>query len=81
MNYKIIIKESVYEKLKKKVRGKVSCRVEDDTLHIKVLMVNTIYKMEVSNLSDRIRKGLNSDVIVDDFCKGYRNYILKGYFR
>ena len=79
--YERIVKETVYEKLKEKVRGKVSCWVRDDELHIKVTMIDTKYEVVVEDLANRVVRGLNTDLIVYDFCKSYRRYIMGGYFR
>ena len=80
-DYELLIKELVYEKLKEKVRGKVSCWVKDDALHMKVTMIDTKYEMEVDDLAERMLRGFNADWIVYEFCKKYRNYVLGGYFR
>ena len=80
-DYELLIKELVYEKLKAKVRGKVSCWVKDDALHMKVTMINTEYEAVIKDLANRILHGFNADLMVYEFCKGYRNYVLGGYFR
>lgn len=79
--YESIVKELVYKKLREKVRGKVSCWIKDDTLHMKVTMIDTKYEVVVEDLANRVVLGLNTDLLVYDFCKGYRNYVLGGYFR
>ena len=79
--YESIVKELVYKKLREKVRGKVSCWIKDDTLHMKVTMIDTRYEVVVEDLANRVVLGLNTDLLVYDFCKGYRNYVLGGYFR
>ena len=79
--YEMIFKEAVYEKLKKKVRGKLSCWVRDNCLHIKVIMMDTKYEHRVDDLANKMLHGLSTELIVYEFCKEYRNYVLSGYFR
>lgn len=81
-DYEKLIADHVYEGLREKLKGKVTAYVDDDTLVMKVTMLETEYTREIYRLAEKTILGqINVNDIVDEFCKKYQRFIMKGYFR
>ena len=79
--YEYLLSEAVYEKLKEKVKGKVTAYVNDNRLVVKVEHFGVGYETGISNIDCKIMQGLTSDEIINDFMKEYKKYITKKFFR
>ena len=78
---KAIFLYKVKKGLQKRIKGRVSCWIINDTLvsDINPMGVYT-YHFTISNISNAISSGLTSAQVVRDITKGYKNYILSEHF-
>ena len=79
--YECLLSEAVYEKLKEKVKGKVTVYVNDNRLVAKVENFGVGCETGIDNIDRKIMQGLTSDTITNDFMEIYKKYITKKFFR
>ena len=78
--YEYLYCTRLWEQLKKKINGSISCKIRDDKLQIHIVRDNRGFDFVVDDISYKICKGYSSDKIVEDCCAAYKKMILSYYF-
>lgn len=69
------------KELKKRIKGKVSVHVYDDTLVIDIEPVDlSIWHYALPNLCAQLSSGVSSRIVATVIVKEYKNYILRQHF-
>lgn len=82
MEYEYLFTKTLHEKLKERIKGKVFCKVIDDTLVIDIETREGInYGLLISNFVERIQIGeMTHDGVIEKVIKEYKKKVLSTFF-
>lgn len=82
MEYEYLFSKSLHEKLKEKIKGKIFCKVIDNTLVVNIETREGIsHGMFIDDFAERLRSGLlHHEWIADMLVKEYRAKVLERFF-
>lgn len=82
MEYEYLFTKTLHEKLKERIKGKVFCKVIDDTLVIDIETREGInYGLLISNFAERIQIGeMTHDSVIEKVIKEYKKKVLSTFF-
>ena len=69
--------ECIYNRLKERVRGKVTTYIVNNVLTVRVVNFDDSYVKTIDDISRKVCLGYGSKDIVDEFVNEYREFIMK----
>lgn len=79
--YETLFCESLYKKLKKKIKANVSVKINrQDVLLVSIRMSANEFTYLLNDISEHIKNGLNLDYLSYEIYDASKKFILKKYF-
>ena len=78
---KYLFSVALHEKLKRKIKGKIFCKVYGEKLIITIEKIGGItYTMTIHDFSDKVLNGYTTDYALYEILKEYHSFISKTFF-
>ena len=85
MELDVIFSRELHKKLKERIKGKVFCKVIEDTLYVSIYMDDLYFETSFDNFATRVCYGLSTDYVLYEVIQKYEKFLMnrvrKYYFK
>ena len=85
MELDVIFSSELHKKLKERIKGKIFCKVIEDTLYVRIYMDDLYFETSFDNFTLRVFYGLSTDYVLHEVIQKYERFLInrvrKHYFK
>ena len=85
MELSVVFRQKLHEKLKERIKGKIFCKVIEDTLYVRIYMDDLYFETSFDNFTLRVFYGLSTDYVLCEVLRKYEKFLMnrvrKHYFK
>ena len=85
MELSVVFRQKLHKKLKERIKGKIFCKVIEDTLYVRIYMDDLYFETSFGNFTLRVFYGLSTDYVLYEVIRKYEKFLMnrvrKHYFK
>ena len=76
MELSVVFRQKLHKKLKERIKGKIFCKVIEDTLYVRIYMDNLYFETSFDNFTLRVFYGLSTDYVLNEVIQKYEKFLM-----